>query len=39
MSSRRKKHEEWEEKKIGFEELDPEYGKVFMLFFADYRLF
>ena len=39
MSSRRKKGQEWEDKIIGFDDLDPEYGNVFTLFLADYRPF
>ena len=39
MSSRSKKGPEWEEKIIGFEELDEDYGNVFMLITADYRPF
>ena len=37
MSSRRKKGQEWEDKIIGFDDLDPEYGTVFTSFLADYR--
>ena len=32
MSSRRKKGQEWEDKIIGFDDLDPEYGNVFTSF-------
>ena len=39
MSSRRKKGQEWEDKITGFDDLDPEYGNVFMSFLADYRPF
>ena len=37
MSSRRKKGQEWEDKIIGFDDLDPEYGNIFTSFLADYR--
>ena len=39
MSSRSKKDDEWEERIIGFEQLDKNYGNVFMTIFADYRPF
>ena len=39
MSSRRKKGQEWEDKIIGFDDLDPEYGNVFTSFLADYHPF
>ena len=39
MSSRSKKDDEWEERIIGFEQLDENYGNVFMTIFADYRPF
>ena len=37
MSSRKKKGQEWEDKIIGFDDLDPEYGTVFTSFLADYH--
>ena len=39
MSSRSKKDDEWEERIIGFEQLDENYGNVFMTIFADYHPF
>ena len=39
MSSRSKKGEEWDERQIGFEELDKDYGTVFTSFFANYCQF
>ena len=32
-----RKGQEWEDKIIGFDDLDPEYGTVFTSFLADYR--
>ena len=39
MSSRSKKGPDWEEKIIGFEQLDDDYGNVFTAIIADYRQF
>ena len=39
MSSRSKKDDEWEERIIGFEQLDENYSNVFMTIFANYHPF
>ena len=39
MSSQSKKGPDWEEKIIGFEQLDDDYGNVFTAIIADYRQF
>ena len=39
MSSRSKKGPDWEEKIIGFKQLDDNYGNVFTAIIADYHPF
>ena len=39
MSSRSKKGPNWEEKIIGFKQLDDDYSNVFTAIIADYRQF
>ena len=39
MSLRSKKDDEWDERVIGFEELDENYSNIFLLIIADYHPF